>query len=60
LEHALIFNPLPFVQRVFVAMPHRGSYQALGFFGGVASWLVNLPGNLTGLAKDKSIVQSLE
>jgi triacylglycerol esterase/lipase EstA (alpha/beta hydrolase family) len=29
----LIFEPLPFVQRVvFVATPHRGSYQALGFF----------------------------
>ena len=34
LTHALIIKPLPFVKRViFVATPHRGSYQALGFLG---------------------------
>ena len=45
LKNALIFKPLPFVRRVvFVATPHRGSYQALGFFGGFALWLVRLPG----------------
>jgi triacylglycerol esterase/lipase EstA (alpha/beta hydrolase family) len=45
LTHALIIKPLPFVKRViFVATPHRGSYQALGFLGSLASWLVNLPG----------------
>jgi pimeloyl-ACP methyl ester carboxylesterase len=43
--HALIFKPLPFVKRVvFIATPHGGSYQALGFFGRLGSWFVNLPG----------------
>lgn len=45
LVHALIFKPLPFVKRViFIATPHGGSYQALGFFGRLGSWFVNLPG----------------
>jgi hypothetical protein len=45
LTHALIIKPLPFVKRVvFVATPHRGSYQALGILGAIGSWLVNLPG----------------
>jgi hypothetical protein len=45
LTNALIIKPLPFVKRViFVATPHRGSYQALGFLGSLASWLVNMPG----------------
>jgi hypothetical protein len=45
LVRALIFKPLPFVKRViFVATPHGGSYQALGFLGRLSSWLVNLPG----------------
>jgi hypothetical protein len=45
LSRALIFKPLPFVKRVvFIATPHGGSYQALGFFGRLSSWLVNLPG----------------
>jgi len=53
LTHALIINPLPFVKRViFVATPHRGSYQALGFLGSLVSWLVNLPGRLTKLSVD--------
>jgi pimeloyl-ACP methyl ester carboxylesterase len=45
MSHALIFKPLPFVKRVvFIATPHGGSYQALGFFGRLGSWFVNLPG----------------
>jgi hypothetical protein len=53
LTHGLIFKPLPFVKRVvFIATPHRGSYQALGFLGSLASWLVNLPGRLTKLSVD--------
>jgi Putative serine esterase (DUF676) len=45
LIRGLIFKPLPFVKRVvFIATPHLGSYQAFGFFGNLASWLVNLPG----------------
>jgi hypothetical protein len=44
-SHALIFKPLPFVKRVvFIATPHGGSYQALGFLGQLGSWFVNLPG----------------
>jgi pimeloyl-ACP methyl ester carboxylesterase len=58
LTHALIIKPLPFVKRViFVATPHRGSYQALGFLGSLASWLVNLPGRLTKLSVDLLTLQ---
>jgi pimeloyl-ACP methyl ester carboxylesterase len=59
LKNALIFKPLPFVRRViFVATPHRGSYQALGFLGGFASWLVRLPGNLTRLGVEVATLQT--
>ncbi len=48
---ALLIKPLPFVRRViFIATPHRGSYQALGIVGSFASWLVNLPGRFTKLS----------
>lgn len=58
LTHALIIKPLPFVKRViFIATPHRGSYQALGFLGSLASWLVNLPGRLTKLSVDLLTLQ---
>ncbi|MGH7795193.1 MAG: esterase/lipase family protein [Candidatus Binatia bacterium] len=51
LTHALLIKPLPFVRRViFIATPHRGSYQALGVLGNLASWLVNLPGRFTKLS----------
>ena len=53
LTHALIIKPLPFVKEViFVATPHRGSYQALGILGRLASWFVNLPGRFTKLSFD--------
>src|SRR5258705_4417498 len=53
LTHALMIKPLPFVRRViFIATPHRGSYQALGIVGSFASWLVNLPGRFTKLSLD--------
>jgi hypothetical protein len=53
LTHALIIKPLPFVKRViFIATPHHGSYQSLGFIGALGSWLVNLPGRLTKLSVD--------
>ena len=59
LKAALLIKPLPFVRRVvFVATPHRGSYQALGFFGGLASWLVRLPGNLTRLGVELATLQT--
>ncbi len=58
LTHALIIKPLPFVKRViFVATPHRGSYQALGFLGALGSWFVNLPGRLTKLSIDVLTLQ---
>src|SRR5262245_15688534 len=45
LSEALIFKPLPFVKRVvFIATPHGGSYQALGFYGRLVAWFFNLPG----------------
>ena len=58
LTHALIIKPLPFVKRViFVATPHRGSYQTLGLLGSLASWLVNMPGRLTKLSVDLLTLQ---
>jgi hypothetical protein len=58
LTHALIIKPLPFVKRViFMATPHRGSYQALGLIGALGSWLVNLPGRLTKLSVDLLTLQ---
>jgi pimeloyl-ACP methyl ester carboxylesterase len=53
LANALLIKPLPFVRRVvFIATPHRGSYQALGMLGSFASWLVNLPGRFTKMSVD--------
>ena len=53
LSHALLIKPLPFVRRViFIATPHRGSYQALGILGSFASWMVNLPGRFTKMSVD--------
>jgi Alpha/beta hydrolase family len=50
LSRALIFKPLPFVKSVvFIATPHRGSYQALGWLGRLGSWFVNLPGRFVKL-----------
>jgi len=53
LTRGLIIKPLPFVKEViFIATPHRGSYQALGFLGELASWLVNMPGRFAKLSLD--------
>jgi hypothetical protein len=58
LTRSLIFKPVPFVKEVvFIATPHRGSYQALGFFGNIASWLVNLPGRFTRLSVELLTLQ---
>jgi Alpha/beta hydrolase family len=58
LARGLILKPLPFVKEViFVATPHRGSYQALGVLGNLASWLVNLPGRFTRLGLDMLTLQ---
>ena len=59
LTRALIIKPLPFVKRVvFVATPHRGSYQALGLLGALGSWLVNMPGRLAKLSVDLLTLQT--
>ena len=53
LTRGLIIKPLPFVKEViFIATPHRGSYQALGLLGDLASWLVNMPGRFAKLSFD--------
>jgi hypothetical protein len=58
LRNALLIKPLPFVRRViFIATPHRGSYQALGVLGNLASWLVNLPGRFTKFSLDLLTLQ---
>jgi pimeloyl-ACP methyl ester carboxylesterase len=58
LKNALLIKPLPFVRRVvFIATPHRGSYQALGILGSFASWMVNLPGRFTKLSLDLITLQ---
>jgi Putative serine esterase (DUF676) len=58
LTHALLIKPLPFVRRViFIATPHRGSYQALGILGSFASWMINLPGRFTKLSLDLLTLQ---
>jgi hypothetical protein len=54
----LILKPLPFVKSViFIATPHRGSYQALGILGNLAAWLVNMPGRLAKLSLDVMTLQ---
>ena len=59
LVRALIFKPLPFVKRVVcIATPHGGSYQALGFFGRLGSWLVNLPGRFVKFNVDLMTLQT--
>ena len=52
LREALYFEPLPFVERVvFIATPHRGSYQAGRRLGQIAAGLVTLPtGLVSGVA----------
>ena len=53
IERSLFVKPVPFVRRVvFIATPHRGSYQAAGFLGRLAAWLVKLPGAFTRLSRD--------
>ena len=59
LTHALLIKPLPFVRRVvFIATPHRGSYQALGVLGRIGSWLVTMPGRFTKMSVDLLTLKS--
>ncbi len=58
LTNALLIKPLSFVRRVvFIATPHRGSYQALGILGNLASRLVNLPGRFAKMSVDLLTLQ---
>lgn len=57
--HGLIIKPLPFVKRVvFIATPHRGSYQALGLLGRIGAWLVKLPGRFAKLSFELLTLQA--
>jgi pimeloyl-ACP methyl ester carboxylesterase len=56
---ALIIKPLPFVKRVvFVATPHRGSYQALGLLGRIGAWLVSMPGRFAKMSFELLTLQT--
>ncbi len=47
LREGMFFEPVPTVRRVvFIATPHRGSYQATGWLLSIAKRLINLPGTL--------------
>jgi len=59
LREATFFEPLPFVTSVvFIATPHRGSYQATGWALNLIRRLVNLPGTLVSQFQD--LLQSQE
>jgi len=47
LRDSMFFQPVPTVERVvFIATPHRGSYQATGWVLNIIRRMVNLPGTL--------------
>jgi pimeloyl-ACP methyl ester carboxylesterase len=47
LLEAMFFEPVPTLRRVvFIATPHRGSYQATGWILNLVRRLINLPGTL--------------
>jgi pimeloyl-ACP methyl ester carboxylesterase len=51
LQHAIFFEPLPFVTRViFISTPHRGSFLAENWLGMLARRLINAPAALTNAA----------
>jgi pimeloyl-ACP methyl ester carboxylesterase len=53
LRAAMFVDPLPFVRRlVFIATPHRGSYQAAGRLADWMKTLIRLPKQLTSLASE--------
>ena len=53
LREALFFDPVPTVKRVvFIATPHRGSYQATGWVLNLVRRLVRLPGTLVSQLQD--------
>jgi pimeloyl-ACP methyl ester carboxylesterase len=53
LRSYLYYKPLPFVKEVvFIATPHRGSYQIGGFLRTLADWFVALPGKVVDRSKE--------
>jgi pimeloyl-ACP methyl ester carboxylesterase len=55
------FEPLPFVTRVvFIATPHRGSFQAENWLGMLARRLVNAPSSLTELSLELATLDRTE
>ena len=53
LRDAIFFQPVPTVERVvFIATPHRGSYQATGWVLNIIRRMVNLPGTLVSQFQD--------
>lgn len=53
LREMLFLHPVPSVRRVvFIATPHRGSYQALTWIGEFLASLVKLPGTLVKASAD--------
>jgi pimeloyl-ACP methyl ester carboxylesterase len=51
LRRSIFIEPLPFVTEVvFICTPHRGSFLAENFLGGIARRLVNLPAKLTKMS----------
>ena len=52
-REATFFEPVPTVERiVFIATPHRGSYQATGWALNLVKRLINLPGTLVSQFED--------
>jgi pimeloyl-ACP methyl ester carboxylesterase len=67
LERSLFFTPLPFVERVvFIATPHRGSYQAKRRLARWVSGMVSLPREIVDMGvelmgnEDVSLRRSLD
>lgn len=53
LRRCAFFEPLPFVKSVvFISTPHRGSFVAGGWIGGMAQGLVDLPARVSAVGKD--------
>jgi pimeloyl-ACP methyl ester carboxylesterase len=53
LREAMFFEPVPTVKRViFIATPHRGSYQATGWVLNLVRRFINLPGTLVSQFQD--------
>lgn len=53
LREAMFFDPVPTVKRViFIATPHRGSYQATGWVLNLVRRLIRLPGTLVSQLED--------